>query len=146
MDMVQKTILINVPVSAVWDTLTLSPLVQQWIYDTPIQIQTDWKVGSTIVTSGDLHGIPFRNSGIILVFDPNVKFSYTFLSSLSNLANTDENHCLLEFGLAYENKQTRLDLFISNFPDDVIRKHLELYWGPTLELIKQQTESRNRET
>ncbi|WP_316812138.1 SRPBCC domain-containing protein [Pedobacter heparinus] len=144
MDMLQKTILINVPAPVVWDTLTLIPYVQEWTYDIPIQIQTDWKVGSAIVTSGDLHGIPFRNSGTILSFDPNVKLSYSFLSSLSNLPDTDENHCLLEFYLAYENKQTRLDLFISNFPDYVIRKHLELHWGPTLDLIKQQTESRHR--
>lgn len=142
METIQKTVLINAPAEAVWDTLTNPHLIQLWMHDSPINIQTDWKVGSKITTSGDLHGTPFSNSGKILAFDPGSKFSYTFLSSISNLPDTVENHCLLEFHLKLENDQTRLDLSISNFPDEVIRKHLELYWGPTLEFIRQQAENK----
>jgi uncharacterized protein YndB with AHSA1/START domain len=142
MEIIQKTILISAPTYAVWDTLTLPPFIQQWTYDAPIEIQTNWKVGSTITISGDLHEIPFSNSGTILAFDPDTKLSYSFLSSLSNLPDTDESHCILEFNLTHKDNQTILDLTISNFPDEVIRKHLELYWIPTLELIRQQTENR----
>ena len=142
--MLQKTVLISAPAYKVWDTLTIPLFIQQWMYDTPVEIQTDWKVGRTLITSGDLHGgIPFSNSGTILAFNPGTKLCYSFLSSLSNLPDIDESHCILEFNLTPEDKRTRLDLTISNFPDNVIRKHLELYWGPTLELIKQQTENRH---
>ncbi|MGF7041425.1 SRPBCC family protein [Mucilaginibacter lappiensis] len=138
----RRNILISAPAYAVWDTLTLPLFIRQWTYDTPVEIQTDWKVGSTIIISGDLHGIPFNNSGTILAFDPDTKLIYSFLSSLSNLPDADESYCILEFNLTYKKNQTRLDLTISNFPDEVIRKHLELYWGATLELIRQQTENR----
>ncbi|HWW39889.1 SRPBCC domain-containing protein [Pedobacter sp.] len=141
MEIIRKTVLINATTPAVWDTLTTSSLIQQWTHDTPIEIQTDWKVGSPIIMSGDLHGIPFSNSGNILAFEPNTKLSYSFLSSLSNLPNIAESHCILEFNLIPQDQKTRLDLTISNFPDQVIRKHLELYWGPTLELIRKQAES-----
>ena len=142
MDVLRKTVVISAPVYAVWDTLTIPLFIQQWTYDTPVEIQTDWKVGSAIITSGDLHGTPFSNSGKVLAFDPGSELCYSFLSSLSNLPNTDESHCILRFNLKHEDNQTRLDLVISNFPDEVIRKHLELYWDPTLTLIKQQTENR----
>jgi uncharacterized protein YndB with AHSA1/START domain len=138
----RRNILISAPAYAVWNTLTLPVFIRQWTYDTPIEIQTDWKVGSTIIISGDLHGTPFNNSGTILAFDPHTKLIYSFLSSLSNLPDADESYCILEFNLTYKNNQTRLYLTISNFPDEVIRKHLELYWGATLELIRQQTENR----
>lgn len=142
MDLLQKTVFITAPMHAVWDSLTVPEFIQKWTHDSPIEIQTDWKVGSTIITSGDLHGIPFINSGTILELDPGIKLCYSFLSSLSNLPDTEESYCILEFNLTYENKQTRLELNIRNFPDEVIRKHLELYWRPTVELIKQQTENR----
>ena len=142
MDILQKAVFINAPIHAVWNSLTVPELIQEWIDDSPIEIQTDWKVGSTITTSGNLHGIQFINSGTILELDPGIKLCYSFLSSLSNLPDTKESYCILEFNLIHEDKQTRLELTIRNFPDEVIRKHLELYWGPTVELIKQQTENR----
>ncbi|PTS98766.1 hypothetical protein DBR11_13995 [Pedobacter sp. HMWF019] len=139
MKIIQKTVLINATTRSVWDTLTTPSLIQQWIHDTPVEIQTDWKVGSSLIMSGDLHGILFSNSGKILAFERNVKLSYSFLSSLSNLPDIVESHCILEFSLVPEDHKTRLNLTISNFPDQVIRKHLELYWGPTLELIRKKS-------
>ena len=142
MDILQKTVFITAPIYAVWDSLTVPEFIQEWTDDSPIEIHTDWKVGSAIITSGNLHGIQFINSGTILELDPGIKLCYSFLSSLSNLPDTEESYCILEFNLKHEDKQTRLELTIRNFPDEVIRKHLELYWGPTVELIKQQTENR----
>mgnify|MGYP001036649057 CR=1 FL=1 len=140
MEIIRKTVLINATTRAVWDTLTTPALIQQWTHDTPVEIQTDWKVGTPLIMSGDLHGIPFSNSGKILAFDPDTKLSYSFLSSLSNLPDIAESYCILEFNLIPEDHKTRLDFTISNFPDQVIRKHLELYWGPTLELIRKKAE------
>jgi uncharacterized protein YndB with AHSA1/START domain len=142
MDILQKVVFINASIHAVWDSLTVPEFIQEWTDDRPIEIQTDWKVGSAIITSGNLHGIQFINSGTILELDPGVKLCYSFLSSLSNLPDTEESYCILEFNLTPKDKQTKLELTIRNFPDEVIRKHLELYWGPTVELIKQQTENR----
>jgi uncharacterized protein YndB with AHSA1/START domain len=144
METIYKTTLVNAPADAVWNTLTSFSQIQQWMHDSPVEVQTDWKVGSPLVISGDLHGIPFSNSGKILAFDAGSKLSYTFLSSISGLPDKDEFHCVLEFNLTPANKQTRLDLSISNFPDEVIQKHLKLYWGPTLELIGKQAENSGR--
>lgn len=70
MDILQKTVFINAPIHAVWDSLTVPEFIQEWTDDNPIEIQTDWEVGSALITKGNLHGIQFINSGTILELDP----------------------------------------------------------------------------
>jgi len=65
------------------------------------------------------------------------------LSSVSRLPDKPENHVLLEFALVPNENGTRLTLALSNFPDEIIRKHMELYWRATLELIREFVESKS---
>ena len=63
---VQKTITIHAPASRVWDALTNPALIKVWIWETEIDIRSEWKVGSTLIFRGELHGIEFQNTGTIL--------------------------------------------------------------------------------
>ena len=110
------------------------------MYDTEINIITDWNVGSPILIRGRLHRIKFENKGVVLQFEPEKILQYSHLSSLSRLPDKRENYSVLEFRLAPINNQTSLTLTLSNFPTETIYKHLAFYWNVALEVLKKMIE------
>jgi len=137
---VNKTITIDAPASKVWDTLTNPELMKQWMAETDIDILTDWKVGHPFVIRGNLHGINFENTGIVLQFEPEKVLQYSHLSSLSRLPTSPESFSVIEFRLAPIEHQTTLTLTLSHFPTESIYKHLAFYWNVTLEVLKRLIE------
>ena len=105
-----------------------------------IEIHTNWKINEGILIRG-FHHLRFENKGIVLSYDKEKKLSYSHLSSLSRLPDKPENYSILEFVLTPVDKQTLLTLFITNFPTETIRKHLEFYWRGTMVKIKKAAEA-----
>jgi uncharacterized protein YndB with AHSA1/START domain len=134
---IERSVLVNAAPEAIWKMLTDPASMKQWMAEpeTELEIHSDWKVGSSITITGTHHG-KFENKGVILKFDTNKTFSYSHLSSVSQLDDKPENYTVLEFNLCPVGDQTSLTLTIRNFPTETIYKHLEFYWGPTLQLIK----------
>jgi uncharacterized protein YndB with AHSA1/START domain len=137
---VNKTITIGAPASQVWNALTNPELMKQWMAETDIDILTDWKVGHPFVIRGNLHGINFENTGTVLQFEPEKVLQYSHLSSLSRLPDRPESFSVIEFRLAPIENQTTLTLTVSNFPTEIIYKHLAFYWNVTLEVLKRLIE------
>jgi len=135
-----KTIHISAPISKVWDTLTTPELMKKWMSETDINIITDWSVGSPILIRGRLHGIKFENKGTVLQFEREKILEYSHLSSLSRLPDKPENYSILEFRVEPIHNETNLTLTLSNFPDEIIYKHLVFYWNVTLEIVKRMIE------
>jgi len=133
--------LINAPTPLVWDSLVHTDKMKAWMGEPEmeIEIETDWKVGGPIVVSG-IHHLRFRNVGVVLEFKPMERFSYTHLSSLSRLPDEPGNFTTLTFILAPQGDATSLTLMVSGFPTVSIFKHLQLYWGGTLGVLKQFVE------
>lgn len=104
--------------------------------DDEVDVITNWKVGSPIIFRGSLHRINFENKGTILQFEPEKVFQYNYLSSLSKLPKIPENYTSIRFVLSSTEDKTELMLTLSNFPDEVIRKHLDFYWSVTLGILK----------
>lgn len=71
-----------------------------------------------------------------------VRLTYTHLSSLSRLPDNPENHTTLKFTLDSIGGTTSLSLVVTGFPSDTIFKHLQFYWGGTLDILKQHVERR----
>jgi uncharacterized protein YndB with AHSA1/START domain len=138
---VSKTIHINAPPLEVWEILTDPELMKKWMFETEINIITDWKVGNPIVIRGSLHRINFENKGTVLQFEPEKILQYNHLSSLSRLPDKPENYSIIEFRLAPIRNQTTLTLTVSNFPTETIHKHLAFYWNVTLEIFKRMIEN-----
>jgi uncharacterized protein YndB with AHSA1/START domain len=136
------TVTINSNSDKVWTTLTDLELMTQWLGDPEmkIEVQTDWKINSPIFIRG-FHHVKFENKGIILHYDREKKLSYTHLSSVSRLADTQENYTTLEFALTPIDEQTQLTINIENFPTETIQKHLEFYWRTTIFNIKRKIEN-----
>lgn len=99
-----------------------------------IEVHTDWIVGGAIEITG-FHHVAFRNSGTVLLFEPEQALRYTHISSVSGLADKPENYTSIEFVLASVAAGTSLSLAVDNFPTEVIFKHLDFYWRTTIDLL-----------
>jgi uncharacterized protein YndB with AHSA1/START domain len=132
-----KRILINSDPATIWKTLTKPELMKQWMGEPEmgIEIQTDWKVNNPIIISG-YHHIKFENKGAVLQYDLNRTLKYSHLSSISHLEDKPDNYSIIEFEITPFEGQTMLALTISNFPTEIICKHLSFYWRTTVEKIK----------
>jgi len=140
--LISKTILIEASLAIVWECLTNPALMEQWMAEPEInvQIDTDWKVGSTVTVSG-FHHVSFTNKGTVLQFDPFKALRYTHLSSVSQLPEVPESYCVFEFLLEPAGDQISLTVNISNFPTESIFRHLDLYWKTTIGIFKDFVEN-----
>jgi uncharacterized protein YndB with AHSA1/START domain len=139
-----KTISIDAPASKVWAALTNPGLINQWMSESPLEIITNWTIGSPIYIRGKHYKMPFENKGVILQFKENEILEYSHLSSISRLKDEEQNYYILKFELSSTGGHSNLIFSASNSPDEVIYKHLAFYWNVTLEKIKQQVERYNR--
>lgn len=121
----------------IWKTLTHPELMKQWMAEAEmlLEIDTSWKVGQPITISG-FHHVPFKNTGIVLQYEPLTLLSYSSLSSVSRLPDIPENYSVLTFLLTPIKNETELTLTVTNFPTETIFKHLEFYWRTALHLLK----------
>ncbi|MDI3318581.1 SRPBCC domain-containing protein [Pinibacter soli] len=104
-----------------------------------LEVQCNWVVNEPIFIRGFNH-VKFENKGVVLQFHKNSRLTYSHLSSLSRLADKQDNYSILDFILSNATDGTVLQLNITNFPTEVIRKHLEFYWRATVVKIKKMAE------
>lgn len=135
---IDKTIQINAPAAAVWRHLVTPELMKVWMLDTDMEIDiiTDWKPGSPILMNGIMHGMKFKNTGMILQCEPEKILQYTHRSSLSRLPDVPGSYCMFTFQLTPVADGTTLHLVITNFPTETILRHLDFYWRSALAVMK----------
>ncbi|PBB66274.1 ATPase [Mesorhizobium sp. WSM4312] len=139
-----KTVAIAAEPPRVWRVLTTPGMIPQWMSDEELTVSLEGHAGGAIVIGGLLHGMAFENRGIVRAFEPERLFAYSYWSTLSasRLADVPENHTLVRFALAPADEGTLLTLTLSDFPEPAIRPHANLYWGPTLQILKAVCERR----
>jgi len=139
---VKKRIVINASLSEVWKSITTSVLMKEWLDDTPVEVISDWKEGSSVIFKGTKHNKPYEAKGNIVCIEPERLFSYTYCSQLSQLPDEPGNYTLIEFRLAPDNDKTFLTLTQRNFLTDSMYRHFNFYWSLTLDRLKKTTERR----
>jgi uncharacterized protein YndB with AHSA1/START domain len=141
---ITKAVVIAAAPVRVWRVLTTPAMIPQWMSDEDLTVSLQGHVGGAIVIRGLLHGLPFENHGTIRAFEPEKSFAYDYWSTLSasRLADTPENHTVVSFGLVPAEEGTLLSLTLSDFAEPAIRPHANLYWGPTLQILKALCERR----
>lgn len=134
---IEHSILIDAPLSAVWEALTRPELMKQWMGEPEmgIEISTDWTVGSPILIRG-FHHANFENRGTVLQFEPRAVVRYSHLSSLSRLPDTPESYSVFEFRLEPLADDTSLTVIVTGFPTETIFKHLDFYWRGTIRVLQ----------
>ena len=142
--MIDASICIDAPPSAVWRALTDPALMKEWMAEPEMQIDivTDWTVGSPVVITGR-HHVHFENRGVVLRFEPESVLEYTHLSSFSRLPDRPESYTTLSFRITPAGpRSTALRLTISGFPTESIFRHFDFYWRTTLAILKRFVEER----
>lgn len=131
------SVMVDAPAAAVWDALTRPSQMQLWMGEPEmaVEVLTSWEVGSPITVRG-FHHVAFENTGRVLRHEPHAALTYTQLSSISRLPDTDGNHTTFAFTLEPRDGGTRLTVTLTGFPTYTIFKHLEFYWRGTMTVIK----------
>ena len=137
-----KRVTVGAAPSVLWRMLTDPELIPRWMWDEELRVIADWRVGGSIVFRGVLHGIRFENRGTITEYEPEHLFEYNYWSTLSRarLPESPDNTSTVRFVLAPQEAGTCLTLALRDFPEPSIRPHANLYWGPTLQIIKKLAE------
>lgn len=141
MQRIEKRVGIDAPRTVVWEALTNPAIMPHWmaVPEMRLEVVSDWRVGAPILFTG-FHHATFRNRGTILRFEPEQVLSYTQLDSISRLPDEPQSYSTYCFALASADDRTAVTLTIENFPTEVIFKHLNFYWGVTLERLKRFVE------
>ena len=136
-----KIVTINASTFTVWEALTNPDIMKQWMGEPEmaLEVTTDWRIGSPIAIKG-FHHVNFVNKGTVLRFEPGKVLEYNYLSSLSRLPEHVDNYTIIHFELESVEDGARLSLTVSNFPTEVIFKHVDFYWTTTLEILKKLLE------
>jgi uncharacterized protein YndB with AHSA1/START domain len=130
----RASMLINAPVSKVWDALTKPELIKQYLFDT--DVISDWKVGSPILYRGEWEGKPFEDKGEILAFEPEKKLSSTHWSPLSGVPDTPENYHTVTYDLVSKDDKTELTITQDNNANEQEKVHSEENWKAVLVGLK----------
>ncbi|RQV35400.1 hypothetical protein DF027_26685 [Burkholderia cenocepacia] len=139
---VERVIFVAAPVEILAARLADPARMAEWMGDEamPVSVEHEGRAGGSIVVRGRQH-VPFENRGRILRWDPPRRFSWTHLSTLSNLPDEPASYTTLDFALEPTRGGTMLSFTMHGFPMLVIRKHLVLYWRVTLDVIRCQAEA-----
>ncbi len=135
---VTKTIDLNAPVSTVWQALTDPEKVKQYLAGA--DVVSDWKVGSSIVYSGNFNGVDFRDEGAITVLDANERFQYTYWSANHGTENVKANHVVLTYSLSAIGSGTRLTVTQENYRLQELAEAMGPVWDLILGNLKELVE------
>ncbi|WP_322082224.1 SRPBCC family protein [Burkholderia sp. BCC1972] len=139
---VERAIFVAAPIEVLANSLAEPSRMAEWMGDDamPVSVEHEGRAGGSIVVRGRQH-VPFENRGRILRWDPPRRFSWTHLSTLSNLPDEPASYTTLDFALEPVCGGTTLSFTMHGFPTLTIRKHLVLYWGVTLDVIRRHAEA-----
>ncbi len=134
----EASILINAPVSKVWDALTQPDLIKQYLFGT--DVTTDWKVGSPIIYRGVWQGKSYEDKGKVLEVEPEKKIVSTFWSSLSGVPDQPEYYKTVQYELSNQGRATRLTVTQDNNASEEEAQHSTQNWQMVLEGVKRLLE------
>lgn len=137
---ITQTIEVDAPLSEVWTALTNPEVMKLWIWEGEMTITSDWKVGSPITFMGKFYKASYTDKGIILKFEKEKVFSYSYWGKLSQLPDSPENYTIIEFALSTKGNKTMLTLTQSNCITHEIYAHWNFYWVVTLNILKKLVE------
>jgi uncharacterized protein YndB with AHSA1/START domain len=134
----KKSIVINAPVSKVWDALTNPELIKKYLFGT--EATTDWKKGSPITFRGEWEGKKYEDKGRILDIQKEKFIRYTYWSSMSGKEDKPENYSVVSYELQPVNNGTELTIVQDGNETEKSRDHSESNWGYVLENMKKMLE------
>jgi uncharacterized protein YndB with AHSA1/START domain len=126
----RASMLINAPVTKVWDAITKPELIKQYLFDT--EVVSDWQVGSSIVYRGEWQGKPFEDKGKILKIEREKSLVSTHWSPLSGVPDSPENYHTVTYDLVPKGDQTEVTIAQDHNADEKEKEHSEENWRMVL--------------
>ncbi len=102
----QQSIIINAPLSKVWDALTNPDMTRQYMFG--CIPETDWIVGSEVLWKGAADGVTYVK-GTLLKFEPMSALTYTTFAPHSELKDLPENYLTGEIKLSEKTERQNLN-------------------------------------
>jgi uncharacterized protein YndB with AHSA1/START domain len=130
----KKSIVINAPVSKVWEALTKPALIKKYLFGT--ETSTDWKKGSPITFSGEWEGKRYQDKGKILDIENEKFVRYTYWSSMSGKEDKPENYAQVSYEVRPVAEGTELTIIQTGSDSEESKNHSESNWGYVLESLK----------
>jgi uncharacterized protein YndB with AHSA1/START domain len=129
---------INAPVEKVWEALTTPELIKKYFFGT--HVKSDWKVGSSIIFTGEWEGKTYEDKGTIKELEPNKKLKYTYWSSMSGIEDKPENYVNITYDLTADGENTQLTITQDNIPGKEMKEHSIENWNKVANGLKKLLE------
>lgn len=130
----KASMLINAPITRVWDAITKPELIKQYLFET--EVISDWTEGSSITYRGEWQGRKFEDKGKILKLDPEKQFVSTHWSPLSGVPDAPENYHTVTYDLEARDDKTELTITQDNNASEDEKLHSEENWKAVLVGLK----------
>jgi uncharacterized protein YndB with AHSA1/START domain len=129
---------IDAPVEAVWKAITTPEQIKRWFFG--VDTESDWKVGSQLVHTGEYQGKPYVDKGEILEIEPPKRLVHTHWSDVSGKPDAAEHYQIVAWDLAERDGGTELTITEENLPSEDAAKTSEAAWAAALKSLKELLE------
>ena len=131
---VELTALIRGPVATVWGAILDPERQGAWLGG--FRFEGGWTVGAPLALVGTLNGKPYRESGVLLAFEPERRIRYSHWSKLWRVPESPANRAILTLTLEPHADGTRV-LLHHALPDvEAIEPHSRFFWRGGLEQLR----------
>lgn len=135
---VELTTLIRAPVATVWAAM-LDPRRQEaWLGG--FHFEGGWSVGASLALVGTLNGKAYRESGVLLAFEPERRIRYSHWSKLWRVPESPANRAVLTLALEPDSNGTRMALHHALPEVEAIEPHSRFFWRGGLEQLRRLVE------
>jgi uncharacterized protein YndB with AHSA1/START domain len=135
----EKSIIVNVPATRVWEALTRPELVREYLFGT--ELTADWRIGGTLTYKGQWQGKSYEDKGQVLAFVPEKLLKTTYFSSMGGLEDKPENYHTVTYTLVEQDGRTKLTVIQENIRTRESAEHSAKNWAMVLEGLKKMLEN-----
>jgi uncharacterized protein YndB with AHSA1/START domain len=129
---------IDAPIRTVWEAITTPSMIKQWFFG--VDTESEWKVGSQLVHTGEWQGKPYIDKGEIIEIDPPRHLVHTHWSEVSGKPDAPEHHEVVTWDLVEKDGGTELTITERNLPSEDAAATSEQAWKTALGSLKKLLE------
>lgn len=129
---------IDAPIARVWQAITTPAEIKRWFFG--VDTESDWKVGSQLVHTGQYQGKPYIDKGEILEIESPKRLVHTHWSDISGKPDMPEHYQTVAWDLAERDGGTQLTITEQNLPSSEAARTSEAAWAGALKSLKEMLE------
>ena len=129
---------IDAPIERVWQAITTPAEIKRWFFG--VDTESDWKVGSQLVHTGQYQGKPYIDKGEILEIESPKRLVHTHWSDISGKPDMPEHYQTVAWDLAERDGGTQLTITEQNLPSADAARTSEAAWAGALKSLKEMLE------